>query len=116
LTILAKKSLSSEFSKAKNQREKNKYTLGMPWIVHNFSSHKKSHYLALGYKENLADIRHKRSIICKHSQSMYNKLRYQAKIHTISAKLLKKKNMLQWLRNKTTPSMRGKIKPVFKEK
>jgi hypothetical protein len=45
LTILAKKSLSLEFPEAKSQREK--YTLGELWIVHNFSSHEKSNYLAL---------------------------------------------------------------------
>jgi hypothetical protein len=41
--------------------------------------------------ENLADIRHKFSIISKHSQSMHNELRYEAKIHTISTKLFKRK-------------------------
>jgi len=40
-------------------------------------------------QENLADIRHKLSIIYKHIQSMYNELRYQTKIHTISEKLSK---------------------------
>jgi hypothetical protein len=45
-------------------------------------------------QENLADIRHKLSIIYKHIQSMHNELRYQTKIHTISEKLSKeeKKN------------------------
>lgn len=41
--------------------------------------------------ENLADIRYKLSIIYKHIQSIYNELRYQAKIHTISEKLSKEK-------------------------
>jgi hypothetical protein len=53
-----------------------------------FSLHEKSNYLALRCnKQNFADIRHKLSIIYKHIQSMHNKLRYQAKIHTISEKL-----------------------------
>jgi hypothetical protein len=42
-------------------------------------------------QENLADIRHKLSIIYKHIQSIHNGLRYQAKIHTIFEKLLKEK-------------------------
>jgi hypothetical protein len=42
-------------------------------------------------QENLVDIRHKFSIIYKHIQSMHNELKYQAKIHTISKKLSKKK-------------------------
>jgi hypothetical protein len=42
-------------------------------------------------QENLTDIRHKLSIIYKHIQSMHNELRYQAKIHAISEKLLKEK-------------------------
>jgi hypothetical protein len=37
--------------------------------------------------ENLADIRHKLSIIYKHIYSMHNELRYQAKRHAISEKL-----------------------------
>jgi hypothetical protein len=41
--------------------------------------------------ENLADIKHKISIIYKHIQLMHNELRYQAKTHTISEKLLKEK-------------------------
>jgi hypothetical protein len=41
--------------------------------------------------ENLADIRHKLSIIYKHIQLMHNDLRYQAKTHTISEKLSKEK-------------------------
>jgi len=41
--------------------------------------------------ENLADIRHKLSIIYKHVQSMHNERKYQAKIHTISEKLSKEK-------------------------
>jgi hypothetical protein len=55
------------------------------------SLHKKSNYLALRCKENLANIRHKLSIIYKHRQSMHNELRYQAKTHGISEKLLKEK-------------------------
>jgi len=46
LTILAKKSLSLEFSEAKSQREK-KNTLGELWIVHNFSLHEKNNYFEL---------------------------------------------------------------------
>jgi hypothetical protein len=42
-----KKNLLLEFSEAKNQRGKKKCTLGELWIVHNFSSHEKSNYLAL---------------------------------------------------------------------
>jgi hypothetical protein len=42
-------------------------------------------------QENLADIRHKLSIIYKHIQLMHNELRYQAKTYTISKKLLKEK-------------------------
>jgi hypothetical protein len=42
-------------------------------------------------QENLADIRHKLSIIYKHIQLMHNKLRYQAKTHTISEKLSEEK-------------------------
>jgi hypothetical protein len=42
-------------------------------------------------QENLADIRHKLSIIYKHIQSMRNELRYKAKIHTISEKPSKEK-------------------------
>jgi hypothetical protein len=38
-------------------------------------------------KENLADIRHKLSIIFKHIQLMHNELRYQAKTYTISENL-----------------------------
>jgi hypothetical protein len=50
LTILSKKSLSSEFSKAKSQREKKKKgTLGELWIKRQL--------------ENLEDIRYKLSII-----------------------------------------------------
>jgi hypothetical protein len=45
-------------------------------------------------QENLVDIRHKLSIIYKHIQSMHNQLRYQAKLHTISEKLLKEKNKI----------------------
>jgi hypothetical protein len=41
--------------------------------------------------ENLADIRHKLSIIYKHIQLIHNELRYQAKTYTISEKLSKKK-------------------------
>jgi hypothetical protein len=44
-------------------------------------------------QENLADIRHKLSIIYKHIQLMHNELRYQAKTHTISEKLSKEKIM-----------------------
>jgi hypothetical protein len=40
-------------------------------------------------QENLADIRHKLSIIYKHIQLMNNELRYQAKTYTISEKLKK---------------------------
>jgi hypothetical protein len=36
------------------------------------------------HRKNLADIRHKLSIIYRHSQLMRNELRYQAKIHAIS--------------------------------
>jgi hypothetical protein len=43
-------------------------------------------------QENLADIRHKLSIIYKHIQLMHNELRYQAKTHTISEKLSKEQN------------------------
>jgi hypothetical protein len=46
------------------------------------------------HKKTLADIKHKLSIISKHSQSMHNELRYQAKMHTTSAKLLKRKNKI----------------------
>jgi len=35
-------------------------------------------------QENLADIKHKLSIIYKHIQLMHNELRYQAKTHTIN--------------------------------
>jgi hypothetical protein len=42
-------------------------------------------------QKNLADIRHKLSIIYKHIQLMHNELRYQAKIHTITEKLSKEK-------------------------
>jgi len=42
-------------------------------------------------QENLADIKHKLSIIYKHIQLMHNELRYQAKIYTISEKLSKEK-------------------------
>jgi hypothetical protein len=42
-------------------------------------------------QENLADIRHKPSIIYKNVQSMHNELRYQANIHAISEKLSKEK-------------------------
>jgi hypothetical protein len=38
--------------------------------------------------ENLADIRHKLSIIYKHIQLMHNELRYQAKIHITSKKAI----------------------------
>jgi hypothetical protein len=41
--------------------------------------------------ENLVDIRHKLSIIYKHIQLMHNELRYQARIHTISEKAIKRK-------------------------
>jgi len=41
-------------------------------------------------QENLADIKHKLSIIYKHIQLMHNELRYQAKTHTIYEKLYKK--------------------------
>jgi hypothetical protein len=37
-------------------------------------------------QENLADIRHKLSIIYKHIQLMHNKLKYQGKTYTISEK------------------------------
>jgi hypothetical protein len=37
-------------------------------------------------QENLTDIRHKFSIIYKHIQLMHNKLRYQARTHTIFEK------------------------------
>jgi hypothetical protein len=40
-------------------------------------------------QENLADIRHKLSIIYKHIQLMHNELRYQVKTYTISEKLSK---------------------------
>jgi hypothetical protein len=43
------------------------------------------------HRKKLADIRHKLSIIYKHIQSMHNELRYQAKTHTISENLSKKK-------------------------
>jgi hypothetical protein len=36
------------------------------------------------HRKNLADIRHKLSIIYKHNELMRNELRYQAKIHAIS--------------------------------
>jgi hypothetical protein len=42
-------------------------------------------------QENLADIRHKLSIIYKHIQLMHNKLRHQAKTHAVSEKLSKEK-------------------------
>jgi hypothetical protein len=42
-------------------------------------------------QENLADIRHKLSIIYKHIQLMHNELRYQAKTYTIFEKLSKEK-------------------------
>jgi hypothetical protein len=42
-------------------------------------------------QENLADIRHKLSIIYNHIQLMHNELRYQAKTYTISEKLSKEK-------------------------
>jgi hypothetical protein len=51
-------------------------------------------------KENLADIRHKLSIIFKHIQLMHNELRYQAKTYTISENLSiekKKKKKIQHL-------------------
>jgi len=38
-------------------------------------------------QENLANTKHKLSIIYKHIQLMHNELRYQAKIHAISEKL-----------------------------
>jgi hypothetical protein len=71
---------------------------------------------------------------------MHNELRYQAKIHTISAKLFKRENKILHIfpqnlfifflkkkkktrktcfndkENKPTPSMCGKIKPIHKEK
>jgi hypothetical protein len=40
-------------------------------------------------QENLANIRHKLSIIYKHIQLMHTELRYQAKTYTIFEKLLK---------------------------
>jgi hypothetical protein len=43
-------------------------------------------------QENLANIRHKLSILYNHIQLMHNELRYQAKIYTISEKLSKAKN------------------------
>jgi hypothetical protein len=42
-------------------------------------------------QENLADIRHKLSIVYKHIQLMHNELRYQTKTYTISEKLSKEK-------------------------
>jgi hypothetical protein len=42
-------------------------------------------------EENLADIRHKLSLIYKHIQLMHNELRYQAKTYTISEKPSKEK-------------------------
>jgi hypothetical protein len=42
-------------------------------------------------QENLANIRHKLSIIYKHIQAMHNELRYQAKRHAISEKLSKER-------------------------
>jgi len=47
-------------------------------------------------QENLAKIRHKLSIIYKHIQLMYNKLRYQRKTHTISGKLSKEEKKLKF--------------------
>jgi len=56
-------------------------------------------------QENLADIRHKLSIIYKHIQSMRNELRYKAKIHTISEKPSKEKKKKKKKKKKytTTP-------------
>jgi hypothetical protein len=47
--------------------------------------------------ENLADIKHKLSIIYKHIQAMHNELRYQAKRHEISEKLSKEKIKIMYL-------------------
>jgi hypothetical protein len=41
--------------------------------------------------KNLADIKHKLSIIYEHIQLMHSELRYQAKTHTIAKKLSKAK-------------------------
>jgi hypothetical protein len=41
-------------------------------------------------KSGKIDIRHKLSIIYKHTQLMHNELRYQAKTHTISEKQISK--------------------------
>jgi hypothetical protein len=46
--------------------------------------------------ENLADIKHKLSIIYKHIQSMHNELRYQVKIHMKSEKLSKEKKYIKF--------------------
>jgi hypothetical protein len=60
-------------------------------------------------QENLADIRHKLSIIYKHIQSMHNELRYQAKIHIISEKLSKeKKKKIMYLLPPTSPFLKLK--------
>jgi hypothetical protein len=91
-------------------------------------------------QENLADIRHKLSIIYKHIQSMHSELRYQAKIHTISKKLSKEeikilssppifffsvknknrqknnKNLLWGKETISSPSMWGKIKHLLRER
>jgi len=45
-------------------------------------------------QENLADIRHKLSIIYKHIQLMHNELRHQAKTHAVSEKLSKEKKKI----------------------
>jgi hypothetical protein len=47
LTILAKKSLSSKFSEAKNQRVKEMFIGGALDSAQFFSSYEKSNYLAL---------------------------------------------------------------------
>jgi hypothetical protein len=49
------------------------------------------------HRKNLADIRHKLSIIYKHIELMHNELRYQAKTHTISKKLPKEKKIMHLL-------------------
>jgi hypothetical protein len=93
LIILAKnkKTLSSEFSEAKNQTVKKMYLRGALGSAQFFIASEKQLSSIKMQQKNLADIRHKLSIIYKHIQSMLNDLRYQAKRHAISEKLSKEK-------------------------
>jgi len=102
LTNLAQKISPIKIFKSQ-KLERKKCTLGELWVVHNFSSHEKSNYLALRYTRNLADISHKLSIVHKHIQSMHNELRYQAISEKLSKENIKLENNKKILdENKST--------------